>query len=432
MPSKYSKNSRGSKLHLLRAKGIGSEITNLRDDLQSEISGGLWSTQTAWAVDPVLGSDTNIGTPALPLKTMDEFNNRFIYLPYKVAGSLQLVGDVLDAPLMLQGTRFNLGASLSVSGTFTTTATGLIATVTPLGPSSTGPWQVDTTGITWTAGMVTQQARLSTGHTCMVLEVIDADTVILGGLGTTASIVTSTAPTPASTITVGTISRSMPPVIMAMGQQLQATPQLTLQSLAFELGSASNGYAFSGGIGTLLFGCEIKQVNEFRAESPVTLRCCGYSITATFSNNPARLLTTQGCVVRGTGSTLFNQQTGQTSHSNLSLTGARFSVNSSVSTIAGVYSQKTAGPVLINGANSYVSCTGSTSALYGSTGNTGIAIDIPSGKMGYFAASKPTITAGSDPRVGGITKTLAQIPFVAFDATVPAAFTGNGAAFIQE
>lgn len=393
--------------------------------LEVPIAPSSFGQQTTWAIDPVLGSDGNLGTPAAPLATMTEFNARMALQFVTVAQTLQLVGDVLDAPLMLQATRYKVGAGLAVSGTKTQTATGLVSTVTGLGPGGTvNPWLVVTTGIVWSAGMANQSIQLGTGHTAMLLEVVDANTIVLGPIGTLASTVTNTTPTVGTSITASTLSRAMPPVLFAMGQQLQSALQVTIQDVAFELGSASNGYAFEGGVGVLLFACEIKQVNALRSGSQLAMRCCGFSLTSNIALQPGQLLSTSGCVVRGAGGSLFNHQSGLTVHTNLCLTGARLSCADAQVQTGPTYIQKAATSAVLVNTNGYINGAGIIAGGTGALANLGFGVDCPSGKLGYFSSTKPTVTGPSgDSRIGGSTRTWGSVPFIN---------TANGASIIQE
>ena len=392
--------------------------------------------QTAWAIDPLTGDDDNPGTAQYPLRTMGELSSRLQGVTMRVAATLQLVGNVIDSPLWLNGTKFAAGASLAVAGTRTDLASGVITVVTGLGPSNTMPWAVTTSGIAWSAANtpVGSQVRLSTGQLAMIVEISGANDVILGAIAQPGVSAVSSAPTVGATLTVASLSRALPPIIQASAQTISATTfPLSLQSLSFD--ASSNNYWFEGGCPTQFYGCEMKfAASSFYANSPLNLRTCRFTLTGTLNCRAGvDFVNSYGLVVAGAGSTIFNHQLGIFAHSNLNLNGARLLVTGSTAQVSACHIRNSAVPVLIQNSGRLQA----TGIINGSTGNTGIAIDIPLGTLSYQGASnKPTITAGSDPRVGGVTRTLAQIPFVALqlDAVPPNVqqLTGNGAAFVQE
>jgi hypothetical protein len=354
----------------------------------------------------------------------------------RVASTLSLVGNVIDAPLWLNATRFASGASLAVSGTRTDLASGTIVAVTGLGPTGTMPWQVTTSGIAWSASNtpVGSQVRLSTGQIAMISEIIGANDVLLGAIGAPGVSVVSSTPTPGATLTVASLSRALPPIVNASAQTISATSfPLNFQNLSFD--PSANNYWFEGGCPTQFYGCEMRlAASNFYANSPLNLRTCRFTLTGTLNMRAgADFINTYGLVVAGAGSTIFNHQLGIVTHSNLNLNGARLLVTGATAQVSATHIRNSAVPVLVQNSGRLQA----TGIINGSTGNTGIAIDIPLGTLSYQGASnKPTITAASDPRVGGVTRTLAQIPFVALqlDAAPPTVttLTGNGAAFVQE
>lgn len=402
----------------------------------------LLGSQTAWAIDPVSGDDNGPGSPSLPLRTMAEFNLRYQDLMVRVPASLQLIGNVLDAPLWLSGTRFGAGASLTVTGTRTDVASATVAVVTGLGPSNTFPWQVQTAGVDWLTVAVGSQVRFSTGQVAMILEVVDADNVIVGAIGAAGVSLTSFAPTVGSIITAATLSRALPPIINASGQAPANTSQINLFDISFDspsaLGGAVNVYSLSGGVLVQFLGCELKFSSSvsFIFSTPCNVRCCRFTQSATLAlrsgSDPPQ---TYGLVVAGTGATIINHNSGKILHAGLSIIGARFFVTGGSCVIGSTHVRKSLGSscVLVQNDAAVVA----TGILNGSIGNLGIAIDVPYGRYAYVnAGNKPTITAVTDPRVGGITRTLAQLPFTALqlDAVPPTVTTlvGNGAAIVQE
>ena len=394
-----------------------------------------YGAQTQWAIDPATGNDSNVGTPASPLATMAEFNARML-LPTRVtvAATLQLVGNVTDAPLNLQGTRFGPGASLTVNGTRTpvTGATITITVVAGQGAGGIQPWLITTTGVDWTTVPVTSQVRLSTGHIAAIVEVVGANQVIIGAIGAAGTSVVSSAPTVGATITLSALSQALPPVINASGESFGLS-QLILQDLSFIAGtSGTNGYSHTGGIQIQYYGCQMAMPSSnFACNTPLNLRCCRWTQSGSVNwRCGGDVITTYGHVAAGTGALLFNHQSGNASHSSITLNGARMFVTQCNATMSG-HIRNTANPIVVQ-VNGNLSLQGIVSGA----NNTGIGVDVPSGTVSYTGANKPTITGGSDARVGGTTRTWAQIPFIAaqLDAIPPTVTTlvGNGAKIISE
>lgn len=397
-------------------------------DLVSTLVG--YGQQAAWFINATTGDDDNDGSSAHPLRTMAEFNARISGNFVQQPTTLQLVGDVVDCALQLNGTRFAGDATLTVSGTLTDTASGALVSSAAVGPG----WQLTTAGMDWTTQATSSQVRFSTGHVAAIAEIVDANNVIVGALCAPGVSQTPVTPTNGSTVTVATRSRALNPILVCTAQALQNVFPITLQHLSFDTAlSAHAAFSINGTARVQLYGCEMKDQGTF-VSAGFNVRATKYTLTNTFSwQSNGQIPATFGCVVGGTGAVLFNHQAGATSHVNLLLTGARLGSNgaNTVVTVAGVHIRNTANPVLVNdGGNLF--CNGSAAALSGSTGNTGIGIDVQAGRVIYLAASKPTVTGASDTRVNGNTKTYAQIPFVALDATVPTALTGNGSSIVLE
>lgn len=386
--------------------------------------------QTAWAIDPLVGNDNAVGTPDDPLATAEEFSLRLQGVTVRVAATLQCVGNVVDSALTFNGTRFAAGASLTVSGTLTTLGTGQVSSTSAIGPG----WQVTTTGIDWTTIPVTSHIGLSTGQAAAISEVVDANNVIIGMIAAPGTSATSVAPTNGSTITASSRSQIWPLIVNAVGQSALTANQIIVQNASFVAAGSSNGFVLQGGVGVQLYACEINNHNSLRLGTSFNARVCKFTLTATMAwQGGANIPTSLGCVVGGTGSTVFSANAGLVSHQNLLMTGARLTVNSGFLIVSIAHIRNTAGPVLVSG-NGQLNATG---IISGSVGNTGIGIDVPNGRYAYVGAgSKPTVAGVSDTRVGGVTRTYAQIPFVALqlDATPPTVttLTGNGAALVQE
>lgn len=409
------------------------------------VSHGSNGAQTSWAVDFTLGNDHNVGTPSAPLKTMAEFNNRYNNVLVTTPATLQLVGDVTDAPLWLAGTRFSLGASLTVSGTRTTIGTATVTVVTPLGGATPLlPWQLTTTGINWTGVALNAQLRFSTGHVTFIVQVIDANNVIVGALAATGFATAPVTPTVSSTITVSSLSRALPPMLVQQGQTPPFVYQVSISDLSFDaaiFGNGVNEYLFNGSGSCEFYGCELKQSsgNTFRVDSNLVLRACLWPYIGNGSSSwrvgPDAYLGSYGLVTTGGGSAVFGLQHGSYNHSALVCNGVRLACNGSVTRMSlsrGTHIRNTAGPVLVtDGAVMYA-----TGIVNGSTGNTGIGIDVTAGHF-FFAggSNKPVVTGASDTRVNGTARTYAQIPFVALQTDAApntvTTLTGNGSSIVQ-
>ena len=441
MPSQYRKNRTPLKPHLLRFRGVAGEIRNLREDLLDEISGASFGVQTAWAIDPVNGNDASLGTPALPLKTMSEFNERMQGLHVLQATTLQLVGNVTDAPLWLNGTRFE--STFTVSGTRTTIADAVpITVVTGLGPTGTRPWQLTTTGIDWTTvnggSLDGMQLRFSTGQIAMPMAVVDANNVIVGPLLATGITAADSTPTTAMTIAVATLSQALLPIVQCSGSSNQSAILLNFLDLDFNFNpTTSNPMTMDSGCFTAQFyGCTFKISSAWVITSVGTInfRACGMNaganqITWRIGVGANSFSGSVGLVMRGTGATAMSHQAGTANQQLLCMQGAKLvAVGSAYVLVTATFILGTTNPVQIS-QQARIEAQGIVSG----SGNAGIGIDVTLGTFGYVgAAAKPTVTGASDTRVGGVARTYAQIPFVNWDATAPTAFTGNGAAIVQE
>lgn len=415
-------------LNLVSINAIVAAFGAVRSQLEAVDDYGA---QVAWAIDPATGDDTNIGTPAFPLATMAEFNRRYsgVVTPPNVAATLQLVGDVVDSSLSLIGNRFSPGSSLTVSGTLTALGAGTVSSSAAIG---TG-WQVTTTGIDWTTIPVNSHIGFSTGQSAAIVEVVDANNVIVSGIAAPGVSVATLTITNGSTITASSRSQMWPFQIDAIGQSLLTAHQFIVQNVSFPAASASAGFGLNGGVGVQLFACNIGNQNSIRVNTFFNTRVCRYTLTATTALFPAAVCTSFCCVAAGTGAVVFSTNSGLTQHQNLMLTGCRLVVNNGFLLTTLAHIRNTAGPVLIGG-NGMLSSIG---IISGTVGNTGIGIDVTSGRFSYVGgAAKPTVTGASDTRVGGVARTYGQIPFTALqlDAIPPTltTLTGNGASIVQE
>lgn len=355
--------------------------------------------QTAWAIDPIRGLDTNDGSPFNPLKTMAAFNDIWSGSRFNGVATLQLVGDVTDEALLLDGVRFTNGGSLTVVGTVTTVTSGTISSVTVLQSNCT--FQLTTTGVVWTSGDVGKRLQLATGHTCWVQEFVDANNVVVGPVTNTTTAITPTA----VAFDVQTVSAALPPQVNCSGT---GGVGVAFQHQAFTAGTIQN----AGNAGISFYGCKVVG-GSLLAKANVSMRGCLHQLTGI----------TQG----GLGAA--------------GLTLAAHTFVGSVFQAAGVVSfaicswattvlATAAGTICLNagamhfrnsGASNCITIsqgsrfTNQNFALSGSVGNTGFGINVRAG-CGFtylIAGTKPTVTGtAGDTKIGTATTAYSAVPYI--------------------
>ena len=149
--------------------------------VRSELNASLasYGAQPAWAINPTLGNDNNTGTPLAPLATMAELSARLSAQLIRQATTVSIVGSVTDSALLLSGVRFASGASLAFAGTRTVLVSGVTISVVQLSGFAF-PWQITTAGIDWTSQPKGSQIRFSNATVSPIIEVIDANNVVVG------------------------------------------------------------------------------------------------------------------------------------------------------------------------------------------------------------------------------------------------------------
>jgi hypothetical protein len=384
--------------------------------------------QSSWAIDPTNGDDNAAGTPAAPLRTMAEFNNRLSFNSLQQATTLQLVGDVLDEPLQLQGTRIKLGASLTVSGTQTLVGSGTISVVTPLGNGGTTfPFQLTTAGFNWSTAAVGTQILFSNSTVGWIKKVVDANNVQIGAVTTLASSALVT-PTNALTFQAFTLSRAQLPLINVSGQNAGAITANVIQLQNLSLDGGTN-CALAGSGGLIFAGCELKfpttsSVVNLSSDT-MLFRSCRWTITSgpNIKSAAGRLSIIAGCCVATAGNSNLNYGAGA---DNLILGGSfqGIAVNVTAGTLqfsnnGAHFDGVTSGSIVTVSFGGFIVCNGSGSILNGSNcAGATVGIDANSGRLLWNgAANKPTIGvasgAGLDVRLGsggtGITYTYATL-----------------------
>lgn len=375
-----------------------------------------WGLQTTWVIDPVTGDDAGDGTAQAPLKTLAEFNQRMAGNLIQVPASLQLIGDVLDAPLWLTGTRFAAGASLTVSGTVTAQAgVATISVVTPLNTASATvqPFQLTTTGKVWTSVAIGSRLSLSNGTFAWIRNVVDANNIVVGACFSLAS--ASVVPTVGLTITLQTLSRALPPNINI--NALDTTGVVTLRDASLENGNVTSTAPFQGNV--LVFACEIKVTGTSSAISSVgglQLRGCLFTMAAGTVGQLHRSAIGQlnifSCVWTGPSGgtrTVSPNSVGHVQFQHVCMLNVQLIVQ------GGCFVAFNTSTNIQNTTTAIIVTTGGfinagIASVTGSAG-TGIGIDVSNGMYVWNGASgKPTISgATSDCRVGFVTYTYAAL-----------------------
>jgi len=391
-------------------------MTNLRaspsgrllDVAAGEQAAGL---QTAWAIDPLTGNDEGPGTVAAPLRTMAEFNARWQNILARVPATLQLVGDVLDQPLWLRGTNFATGASLTVSGTVTTSPT--VATITVVtGLNVAGatlqPFQLTTTGIDWTTVALGSRLLASNGSIAWIRNVVDANNVVVGAFSTSATI--SVVPTAGLTLSVQTLSQALAPNLNISA--VDKTTVVSIKDLSFTTCSFSTNATFSGNL--LINGCEFKSELSAIVKSVggLTLRASRFTMVAgssvlTFVAAASALNVFAAVFSGATSGAISSSSSGTVVHQHTCILNAQLSVTQGafVSMNTSCHIQHTTVAVLIDTLG-FLN-TGICS-ISGSAGAS-IGVDVRCGWFIWNSTGKPTITGATDCRVGNVTYTYAAL-----------------------
>lgn len=374
-----------------------------------------FGAQTSWAINPGTGSDSGPGTPAEPLRTQAEFNRRMAApMLVTVAATLQLVGDVVDAPLWLRGTAFAAGASLTVSGTATAqTGVATITLVTSLNTAGAGtlqPWQLQTTGKDWTTVALGSRLLLSNGSQGFIRNVIDANNVVVGALSTTA--LTTVTPTAGLTITLQTLSRALPSNVDV--QAVDSTAVVTVQLCSFDTGNLTGRAPAQGNI--LFFGCEIKAptgTTTLTTVGGMQVRGCRFTMAAgspvmTF-RSAAGILNIFSTVWSGaTTATVTPNSPGHHQWQHACLLGAQVLVQgSALLQVASSFNiQHTTTAVRLD---TMGQLNAGITIVTGSAG-AGTGIDVRCGIFIWLQlANRPTITGANDCAVAGVVYTYAAL-----------------------
>ncbi len=388
-------NGQPGELLELQTASQSTQLSLVQSALLALSSFGL---QSSWAINPVNGSDSNDGTPAAPLASMGEFNNRLSGNVVRQATTLQLVGDVTDEPLMLSGTRFVGSGALTVLGTVTATGeTASVTVVTTLQSNCT--WQFTTTGIVWTSGHVGKRLLLDSGGTCWVQEFVDANNVVVGPVSTTSATLTPTAP---ATLSVQDLSAALPPIMLCIAQ---SSAPLQVQNLTFSSATLTN----SGAAALAFFGCRFTG-GSVLCRASISMRGSLHQLVGLtqlgLGNVGLSLIahTFVGAPVQIAGGTTF-------SVSSFQLSGITTALSAQLINAGAMHFRNcgaSAAITLSQGAK----MQNQNFAISGSVGNTGLGIIVRAGCGFTFLVlgTRPTVTgSGGDTRIGATTKTYAAI-----------------------
>ena len=136
-----------------------------------------YGDQVNWAVDPANGNDKAPGTLDSPLKTAAELGGRLSGQRFSKNTLITLLGDLpADDPLNVLPAQLDAGLTFELTGTLTPVGSGTIVSVTPNAVTGGSPWELETSGLDWTA-ISERRVQLDSGVVGWVGEVVDADNV---------------------------------------------------------------------------------------------------------------------------------------------------------------------------------------------------------------------------------------------------------------
>lgn len=399
------------------ADAITAVFGELDDSGLTPTGADVWGAQTTWAVDEATGDDSNIGTPASPLASVGELCRRLSNNTIQDNTTIEFVGDVTE-PIELRNTKVADGKTVTINGTATTTASGAIGTVTALGPNSGFPWQLDTTGIDWTT--VTERRIVitntaSVGAIAWVLEVVDADTVIIGTLSTIGT--PSITPTNLMTFDIQELSTVPNSNIdaSATAMQLPLVQSIIVQDLRFT--SGVNDMRVAGSRHTF-FGCDFtfSAAGTFSSDClAAVFRQCRWNGVAASGHDliSKNIFILIGGILVG-GGLRWRTAIAQGQIQQFSTFNAQMFVNSYIRINAGGLHMRDSpsNPFSVL-PGCYVSAFSTTSILSGAD-NLGIGLVVNTGgAYSYQSSAKPTISgATADTQIGGTNTAYASVPSV--------------------
>jgi hypothetical protein len=396
-----------------------------------EVEAGL---QTAWAIDPLNGSDDpgQAGTPAEPLATMAEFNSRYQGVLVKVPAVLQLVGNVVDTAFMPQGVTLDFGASLTVLGTRTPLVTGVaISAVAQLGNLGAGaPFELTTSGVDWLTQPANAQLVItssvnaaSVGAVGFISSQTDAlnapssTKVVVGQF--TSTIAGTVTPVAGDVISINSLSQALPPQVL---MNALTTGSTIANSLFFNDISWRGTFSqFHGGsVYVRCIGCEL--IGGAGGQQVVrTTTQVAYTGCRVTQSNLFRLISAgsqmqfTNCVFASGNATLTNSIVcagGNFFITRCCFNNAPLRANTKSQVATGSLDfRNTRQPIGLDDFATFA-CGG---VIAGSVGNTdsGIRVDGGSGFWWSGSANKPTVLGGvpgtDDVRIGGNSMSYATL-----------------------
>jgi hypothetical protein len=444
MSSRYFGSRRPAKEHMTRGGGYAGEVRDLRKDtesaflqVQSEVdplqsdlsqaqddveqlqedfeahgSAGIYGLQSSWGVDEVAGNDNGVGTSVAPLRSVTELNRRLSYTSISQDTTIQLIGNV-STPLDLVNTQIAPGVSVTVSGTVTAITTGTISAVSAL-VGSGYPWQVDCTGINWTT--VTDRLLVTnTGKTFWVSEVVSATRVILSAGANAAG--TVQAPVNAETFTVQSLSTIPLSYLGTLGGFVSAGSifGLTLQDLHFTGGNTHP--AFAATTRAKLQRCQI----DMPSNGGLSLNGQNWSlISCKIAGNGSHQVQATGilgftaCLFDSTAATFQFRTPVRCTQSSVVYNNTKLDIRNTLDVQGGgLHIRNVAGDCLTIGAGAILVAPTTTSLVSGASNSVGVGITVQSGAQYlYQTSSKPTLTAASDTKIGGVGLAYSSIPAI--------------------
>lgn len=370
-----------------------------------------YGLQSNWVIDPINGDDGGVGDSSQPLRTIEEWNfrlaNNTIYQPTTVT----CLGDVAGTPIV-NNLALTSAASLTFAGTVTDEASFTIASVTALGPSTTFPWQLTTTGIDWTTVTNATQMRIrnnTTGDISWIVRVIDANNIEVGGYGP--KLTGTLIQPPTGAYTAQSCSTIDAPFVRAFQLGLSSgISRTTFQDFDFTSGTAYNINDIC-----LFAGCRftLATASPLINNAVLGVRLCQWTTPAagTCTSRGSGILTLTGSSIAGGGGFL------RFLNANVSL--STFFGNNSPILIqtmggsgSGINIRNTATPFTVQAGGQFQN---GNVAMAGNN-NTGIGITVQAGAGFTYTSggsAKPTLTgAGGDTSIGTTIRTYAQIPYV--------------------
>ena len=391
------------------------------------------ASQATWFIDETNGNDNNSGATAqTALRSVGALNSRFKNLTFLQNTTVQAVGN-LTAPFNLQNVGVVDGAALTIQGTLTQLGTATISLVTAIGPGTTFPWTLTTTGFDWTTigipvGRTISGPRITTntGKVFWVVEIVDANNVVVGPGYTLTGLGTLSSPVAAETLTINTLSTVPASQFQWAGQtsDVNATFNFIIKDFAFTDGTSN---LLTAGVGKMqVLGCDIQMPSVSstimdglvgRTQWIANKWTFTSAVNQNFVSGSGNSFIIGPTVVAAANATLQYNNLRNLNNPFFQTVGIFIAGRSQV--VGTMFFRNfTSGDVLSILAGSFLS-TGGAVAGASNTGGVGINVN-SSAAMNY--QTKPTLTSSvNDTKIGGVATAY---------AAVPAVTAANGAALV--